>query len=84
MKFDFKQVLQGVKKHWAIPTLSIVTVGILGATWWFSSSWNNQIRTDQEKAANDLLSQAQQLIAPLDVRANRLQEIALEIVQRTH
>ncbi|MFM8338899.1 MAG: polyprenyl synthetase family protein [Fluviibacter sp.] len=34
--------------------------------------------------ANDLLSQAQQLIAPLNVRANRLQEIALEIVQRTH
>lgn len=61
MKFDFKQVLQGVKKHWAIPTLSVVTVGILGTTWWFSSSWNNQIRTDQEKAANDLLSQVNNL-----------------------
>jgi farnesyl diphosphate synthase len=34
--------------------------------------------------ANDLLAQAQQLIAPLDARANRLKEIALEIVQRTH
>ena len=34
--------------------------------------------------ANDLLSQAQQLISPLGIRANRLQEIALEIVQRTH
>ncbi|MEN9880099.1 MAG: (2E,6E)-farnesyl diphosphate synthase [Pseudomonadota bacterium] len=34
--------------------------------------------------ANDLLSQAQQLIKPLGIRANRLQEIALEIVQRTH
>ena len=34
--------------------------------------------------ANDLLSQAQQLIAPLNTRANRLQEIALEIVRRTH
>ncbi len=34
--------------------------------------------------ANDLLDQAQQLIGPLDARANRLKEIALEIVQRTH
>lgn len=34
--------------------------------------------------ANDLLAQAQQVIAPLDTRANRLTEIALEIVQRTH
>ena len=34
--------------------------------------------------ANDLLSQAQQLISPLGIRTNRLQEIALEIVQRTH
>lgn len=34
--------------------------------------------------ANDLLSQAQQLIKPLGIRANRLQKIALEIVQRTH
>ena len=34
--------------------------------------------------ANDLLAQAQQLIAPLEARANRLKEIALEIVQRTH
>jgi len=34
--------------------------------------------------ADDLLAQAQQLIRPLDTRANRLKEIALEIVQRTH
>lgn len=34
--------------------------------------------------SNDLLTQAQQLIAPLEARANRLKEIALEIVQRTH
>jgi farnesyl diphosphate synthase len=34
--------------------------------------------------SNDLLAQAQQLIAPLEARANRLKEIALEIVQRTH
>lgn len=61
MKFDFKQVLQGVKKHWAIPTLSVVTVAILGTTWWFSSGWNQQIKTDQEKAANDLLSQVNNL-----------------------
>lgn len=34
--------------------------------------------------ANDLLAQAEHLIAPLDARANRLKAIALEIVQRTH
>lgn len=34
--------------------------------------------------ANDLLAQAEHLIAPLDTRANRLKAIALEIVQRTH
>lgn len=34
--------------------------------------------------AEDLLAQAQQLIAPLDARGNRLKDIALEIVQRTH
>lgn len=61
MKFDFKQILQGVKKHWAIPTLSVVTVAILGTTWWFSSSWNNQIKSEQEKAANDLLGQVNNL-----------------------
>ena len=61
MKFDFKQLLQGVKKHWAIPTLSVVTVAILGTTWWFSSSWNTQIKTESEKGANDLLSQVNNL-----------------------
>jgi hypothetical protein len=61
VKFDFKQLLQGVKKNWAIPTLSIVTVGILGATWWFSSSWNSQIKSESEKAANDLLGQVNNL-----------------------
>lgn len=40
--------------------------------------------TGARSFANDLLAQAQQLIAPLDARANRLKEIALEIVQRTH
>lgn len=34
--------------------------------------------------ADDLLAQAQQLIAPIGPRAARLQDIALEIVQRTH
>lgn len=34
--------------------------------------------------ADDLLVQAQQLIAPLDERGKRLEHIALEIVQRTH
>ena len=34
--------------------------------------------------ADDLLAQAQQLIAPIGPRASRLQDIALEIVQRTH
>ena len=34
--------------------------------------------------AADLLQQAQQLIAPFGPRAARLQDIALEIVQRTH
>lgn len=34
--------------------------------------------------ANDLLNQAQQLIAPIGPRGARLQDIALEIVQRTH
>lgn len=61
MKFDFKQVLQGVKKNWAIPTLSVVTVAILGTTWWFSSSWNAQIKSEAEKSANDLLSQVNNL-----------------------
>ena len=61
MKFDFKQLLQGVKKHWAIPTLSIVTVAILGTTWWFSNSWNSQIKSEQERAANDLLNQVNNL-----------------------
>ncbi|MBY0113352.1 MAG: hypothetical protein K2Y21_11060 [Phycisphaerales bacterium] len=61
MKFDAKQVLQGVKKHWAIPTLSVVTVAILGTTWWFSESWNHQIKTEAEKSAGDLLSQVNNL-----------------------
>ncbi len=34
--------------------------------------------------ADDLLSQSQPLIAPLGARGSRLQDIALEIVQRTH
>lgn len=34
--------------------------------------------------ADDLLHQAQQLIAPLGPRGDRLKDIALEIVQRTH
>ena len=34
--------------------------------------------------ADDLLAQAQQLIAPMGQRGARLQDIALEIVQRTH
>lgn len=34
--------------------------------------------------ADDLLRQAQTLIAPLETRGNRLKDIALEIVQRTH
>ena len=34
--------------------------------------------------ADDLLAQAQQLIEPIGPRAARLQDIALEIVQRTH
>ena len=34
--------------------------------------------------AQDLLAQAQHLLAPLEERGNRLKDIALEIVQRTH
>lgn len=34
--------------------------------------------------SQDLLAQAQQLLAPLKERGNRLKDIALEIVQRTH
>jgi farnesyl diphosphate synthase len=34
--------------------------------------------------ADDLLAQAQQLITPLGARGDRLKDIALEIVQRTH
>lgn len=34
--------------------------------------------------AADLLAQAQQIIAPIGQRSSRLQDIALEIVQRTH
>ena len=34
--------------------------------------------------SQDLLAQAQHLLAPLEERGNRLKDIALEIVQRTH
>ncbi len=51
-----KNVLNWFKKHWVIPTLSVAILAILGTTWWFSNSWNEQIRDEQQKKASDLLT----------------------------
>lgn len=51
-----KNILPWLKKNWLVPTLCVVMLAVLGATWWFSSAWNQQIRDEQQKAANDLLT----------------------------
>ncbi|MBX3388552.1 MAG: hypothetical protein KF691_03750 [Phycisphaeraceae bacterium] len=51
-----KNILPWLKKNWIVPTLCIFTIAVLGCTWWFSSAWNESIREEQQKAANDLLT----------------------------
>lgn len=57
MKFDPKAVLNWFKRHWAIPSLTLFILVVLGTTWWFSSGWNASIKSEQERAANDKLTQ---------------------------
>lgn len=51
-----KNILPWLKKNWLIPSLCVAMVIVLATTWWFSSSWNDRIREEQSKAANDLLT----------------------------
>ncbi|MBS0190306.1 MAG: hypothetical protein U0573_05285 [Phycisphaerales bacterium] len=51
-----KPILAWLKKNWIIPSLCLCSLVVLGVTWWFSSAWNEQIQSEQQKAASDLLN----------------------------
>lgn len=56
-----KNILPWLKKNWIIPSLCVAMVILLATTWWFSTSMNERIRDEQQKAAGDLLSQVNNL-----------------------
>lgn len=56
-----KNILPWLKKNWLIPSLCLAMVIVLATTWWFSTSMNERIRDEQQKAAGDLLNQVNNL-----------------------
>lgn len=52
-------VLAWVKKNWVIVVCVVVVLAALPTAWVFSSQWNERIREDQKKKAQDLLSRVE-------------------------
>lgn len=52
-------VLAWVKKNWVIVVCVVVVLAALPTAWVFSSQWNERIRDEQKKKAQDLLSRVE-------------------------
>jgi hypothetical protein len=52
-------VLAWVKKNWVIVVCGAVVLAALPTAWVFSGQWNQRIREDQKKKAQDLLSRVE-------------------------